>query len=102
MTRASSLHALVAVCVLAGCSKSGPETGAAPAAAPAKDSTMAADKMMKDTTGMAMDSSMMKMDSSMMKMDSTKTMMDSTKMMPDTTSMMKDTTMQMPADSAKK
>jgi hypothetical protein len=95
MTRASSLHALVAVCVLAGCSKSGPETGAAPAAAPAKDSTMAADKMMKDTTGMAMDSSMMKM-------DSTKTMMDSTKMMPDTTSMMKDTTMQMPADSAKK
>jgi len=94
MTRASSLHALVAVCVLAGCSKSGPETGAAPAAAPAKDSTMAADKM-KDTTGMAMDSSKMKM-------DSTKTMMDSTKMMPDTTSMMKDTTMQMPADSAKK
>ena len=94
MTRASSLHALVAVCVLAGCSKSGPETGAAPAAAPAKDSTMAADKM-KDTTGMAMDSTKMKM-------DSTKTMMDSTKMMPDTTSMMKDTTMQMPADSAKK
>jgi hypothetical protein len=94
MTRASSLHALVAVCVLAGCSKSGPETGAAPAAAPAKDSTMAADKM-KDTTGMAMDSSKMKM-------DSTKTMTDSTKMMPDTTSMMKDTTMQMPADSAKK
>jgi len=95
MTRASSLHALVAVCVLAGCSKSGPETGAAPAAAPAKDSTQAVDKMMKDTTGMAMDSSKMKM-------DSTKTMMDSTKMMPDTTSMMKDTTMQMPADSAKK
>ena len=94
MTRASSLHALVAVCVLAGCSKSGPETGAAPAAAPAKDSTMAADKM-KDTTGMAMDSSKMMM-------DSTKTMMDSTKMMPDTTSVMKDTTMQMPADSAKK
>jgi hypothetical protein len=95
MTRVSSLHALVAVCVLAGCSKSGPETGAAPAAAPAKDSTTAAGKMMKDTTGMAMDSSKMKM-------DSTKTMMDSTKMMPDTTSMMKDTTMQMPADSAKK
>jgi hypothetical protein len=95
MTRASSLHALVAVCVLAGCSKSGPETGAAPAAAPAKDSTMAPGKMMKDTTGMAMDSSKMKM-------DSTKTKMDSTKMMPDTTSMMKDTTMQMPADSAKK
>jgi len=95
MTRASSLHALVAVCVLAGCSKSGPETGAAPAAAPAKDSTQAVDKMMKDTTGMAMDSSKMKM-------DSTKTMTDSTKMMPDTTSMMKDTTMQMPADSAKK
>ena len=95
MTRASSLHALVAVCVLAGCSKSGPETGAAPAAAPAKDSTQAVDKMMKDTTGMAMDSSKMKM-------DSTKTMMDSTKMMPDTTSMMKDTTMHMPADSAKK
>jgi hypothetical protein len=94
MTRAFSLHALVAVCVLAGCSKSGPETGAAPAAAPAKDSTMAPDKM-KDTTGMAMDSSKMKM-------DSTKTMMDSTKMMPDTTSMMKDTTMRMPADSAKK
>lgn len=93
MTRAFSLHALVAVCVLAGCSKSGPETGAAPAAA-AKDSTMAADKMAKDTTGMAMDSSKMQM-------DSTKTMMDSTKMMPDTTSMMKDTTMQMPADSAK-
>jgi hypothetical protein len=96
MTRASSLHALVAVCVLAGCSKSGPETGAAPAAAPAKDSTQAVDKMMKDTTGMAMDSSKMKM-------DSTKTMMDSTKkMMPDTTGMMKDTTMHMPADSAKK
>jgi len=95
MTRASSLHALVAVCVLAGCSKSGPETGAAPAAAPAKDSTMAADKM-KDTTGMAMDSSKMKMDSTKMKTDSTKMMM------PDTTSMMKDTTMQMPADSAKK
>ncbi|MGH7511685.1 MAG: hypothetical protein ACREOQ_02060 [Gemmatimonadales bacterium] len=95
MTRASSLYALVAVCALAGCSKSGPETGAAPAAAPAKDSTMATDKAMKDTTGMAMDSSKMKM-------DSTKTTMDSTKMMPDTTSMMKDTTMQMPADSAKK
>ena len=58
MTRASSLHALVAVCVLAGCSKSGPETGAAPAAAPAKDSTQAVDKMMKDTTGMMKDTTM--------------------------------------------
>ena len=94
MTRASSLHALVAVCVLAGCSKSGPETGAAPA----QDSTMAGSRMHQDST-MATDTSKMMMDSTMK--DSSKMMMDSTKMMSDSSGMMMDSTMQMPADSAK-
>jgi hypothetical protein len=88
MTRGTYLPALVAVCLLAGCSKSSPETGAAPA----QDSTMASDKMGNDSSGMAMDSTMA---------DSGSMMMDSTKTMSDSSSMEMDTTMQMPADSTK-
>jgi hypothetical protein len=80
MTRASYLPAVIAVCLLAGCSKSGPDTGAAPA----QDSTTAGSRMHQDTT---------------MAMDSSKMMMDST--MKDSSKMQMDSTMQMPADSTK-
>jgi hypothetical protein len=85
MRRTSYLPAVIAVCLLAACQKSTPDTGAAPA----QDSTMAGDKMGADTTMMANDSSHMMMDS---------TMADSSKMMSDSSHVM-DSTMQMPADS---
>ena len=86
MRRTSYLPAVIAVCLLAACNKNNPDTGAAPA----QDTTMAGDKMGKDTTMMANDSSHMMNDS---------TMADSSKMtMPDSSSVM-DSTMQMPADS---
>ncbi|HEX3276053.1 MAG TPA: hypothetical protein VHR43_14450 [Gemmatimonadales bacterium] len=88
MTRASYLPVALAVCLLAGCNKSSPETGAAPA----QDSTMTGGQMAKDSAGAMMDSSGTMMDS---------TMADSSKMMSDSTSMPMDTTMQMPADSTK-
>jgi hypothetical protein len=93
MTRASYLPAVVAVCLLAGCSKSSPETGAAPA----QDST-AAGQMAKDSTGAMTDSSKTMTDSTMA--DSSK-MTDTTKMTSDSSSMQMDSTMQMPADSTK-
>jgi photosystem II stability/assembly factor-like uncharacterized protein len=81
MNRALALSAFAAACMLSGCNKS-PESAPAPAtaAAPAKDSTMAGEKMMAD---------------------SSKMMTDSSKMMTDSTKMV-DSTMHMPADTAKK
>jgi photosystem II stability/assembly factor-like uncharacterized protein len=81
MNRALAVSAFAVACVLSGCNKT-PESAPAPAtaAAPAKDSTMAGEKMAADTSKM----------------------MDSTKAMTDSTKMMTDSTMQMPADSAKK
>jgi len=82
MIRTLAVSAFTAACLLTGCNKSQPESAPAPAAAaaPAKDSTMAGEKMAADTSKM----------------------MDSTKAMTDSTKMMTDSTMQMPADSAKK
>ena len=92
MRRTSYPPAVIAVCLLAACQKSTPDTGAVPA----QDSTMAGAKMGTDTTMMANDSSHMMKDSTMA--DSSKMMSDSSHMMSDSSHMM-DSTMQMPADS---
>jgi hypothetical protein len=87
MARATYLPAVIALCLLAGCNKSEPETGAAPA----QDTTAAAGQMAKDSTSMTTDSTM----------SDSATMADTTHMKADSTSMPMDSTMQMPADSTK-
>jgi len=90
MTRSLALPALVAACLLAGCSKSQPETGAAPAQEPAA----AGYKASNDSSTMAVDSTAMKTDSTTMTTDSSAMPADSAMMAAPA-----DTTMSMPMDS---
>lgn len=83
MIREFTLPALVAACLLVGCNKNAPETGAAPT----PDAATTATQPAKDSTTMAMDSTSMKTDSTTMMSDST---------------MSTDSTMAMPADSTAK